>query len=179
MRYKGQGFDLKSFREKKKLSQKDISEAVNLPQSFLSAIENGKKSAPDSFIDDLARIYNEENISDYITDRKELQEAKYQYIKQTMVNSEGVNLTLTGIKSDVASELIKELGKAFPNEFGKSFNEIKQLPEHQESTIQILLNLLMNSESRFNVAQQRIQELEKEIFDLKSKLPRRNIKKTY
>ena len=178
MRPRGQRFDLKSFRDRNNLSQKEISEAVNLPQSFLSAIENGKKSAPHTFLDDLVRIYNVDNISDYIIERKDPQSPKIQNVKEAMVNSEGLNINLNGIKSDVAAALINLLGKYLPQEGDNSTILTDQVSEKNPSSFEMLVELLKKSEERNAAAQQKIQALEKEVFELKSKLPKRKVSTT-
>lgn len=179
MRYKGQGFDLKSFRRKRKLSQKEISEAVNLPQSFLSAIENGKKSAPDSFIDELARIYNVDNISDYITDRRDSEEPKSVDIKEAIVDSKGLNINLNGIKGETANTIISLLGTIIPDLQVKTSKETDEIVlEKSASTVDTMVKLLAKSEERCTIAEQRIKELEKEISDLKSKSPKRRKQQT-
>lgn len=85
MRPKGQLFDLKRFRAERNLTQKEISEAVNCPQSYLSAIENGKRSASQKLVENLSRIYNVNNISQYIHER----ESEASTFSKLIINSAG------------------------------------------------------------------------------------------
>ena len=56
MRPKGQIFDLRTFRADHKVSQKELAERFGRPQSFLSAIEHGKRSAPPALLDAWPRL---------------------------------------------------------------------------------------------------------------------------
>lgn len=173
MRRKEKTFDLERFRKTKNISQKEISEAVNLPQSFLSAIEHGKKVAPDSLIDELARIYNVDNISDYMVERKEPEDAKIQNVKEAMVNSKGLNINLNGMNSDTAAALISLLETFIAKDNGKTSNVSNSIPENNTATINLMASLLAKAEERYQEAQQKIKKLERENSELKSKLPKR------
>ena len=50
-------FDLKRFRKEHKISQKDLAEALDVAQSFISQIENGKNQMPESMLDKLSALY--------------------------------------------------------------------------------------------------------------------------
>ena len=95
MRPKGQIFDLKSFRaDHNNVSQKDVANAVGVKPSFLSAIENGKRSAPQSLLDALSKIYNEPDIDQYLHDRNEV-ENNISDINDSVINSPYSNVVLT------------------------------------------------------------------------------------
>ena len=51
------GQKLRAVRVKKKLTQKQVSSALNVTQSFLSAVERGKKSSCTAFVISLIRYY--------------------------------------------------------------------------------------------------------------------------
>lgn len=63
-----QRIDLKRFRKERHLTQKSVSEATGYQQCHVSAIENGKTSAPNAFINKLQQVYGVGNIRDYVYD---------------------------------------------------------------------------------------------------------------
>lgn len=63
-----QRIDLKRFRKERRLTQKSVSEATSYQQCHVSAIENGKTSAPNAFINKLQQVYGVGNIRDYVYD---------------------------------------------------------------------------------------------------------------
>jgi len=58
-------FDLKKFRKDFDLKQSDLQEILEIPQSFISKIENGKESLPKTHYRKLADKYGDEVISRY------------------------------------------------------------------------------------------------------------------
>ena len=62
-------FDLKRFREERKISQREISQKTGVAQSFISQIESGKDPMPDALVSKLKEIYHIDDISDYIKEK--------------------------------------------------------------------------------------------------------------
>lgn len=189
MRPKGQIFDLKTFRDDRKLTQKEISEAVKRPQSFLSAIEHGKRSAPPGFLDDLTRLYDVDNISDYIHDRPVETFGSVKDVKDSIVNSPGgmvlVNefgnkLTPTEIKRVL--EIQETAWREKMEEEGKETSEIAPSSppatpppsnDYDQSNVTNLVNLLTDAENRYKEAVAKIKELEGQVKELQAQLPKK------
>lgn len=53
-----QRFDLKRFRKDHKLTQKQICDALDYTQGFVSSMENGHDAIPEGFITKLCVVYN-------------------------------------------------------------------------------------------------------------------------
>ena len=53
-----QRFDLKRFRKDRKLTQKQICDALDYTQGFVSSMENGHDAIPDGFITKLCEVYD-------------------------------------------------------------------------------------------------------------------------
>lgn len=162
MRPKGQIFELKRFRAERNLTQKEISEAVNLPQSFLSAIEHGKRSAPQSLLDDLTRIYKVDNISDYLRDREEATFGEVSEVHNSIVNSPGGFMLLNEFKNKLSQQDIQKILEITE----------KSLPPNPPNaeTVADLVKLLSASEARCKQAEARVKELEKQVLDLQERL---------
>jgi len=62
-------FDLKAFRKDKKITQIELTTILDCRQSFISAIESGKRTLPKEKIDILREKYGD--ISDYITEKED------------------------------------------------------------------------------------------------------------
>lgn len=171
MRPKGQLFDLKRFRDDNKVTQKAIAEAVNRPQSFLSAIEHGRRSAPPAFLDDLARIYNVDNISDYISDREDFDAPSIEDVHNSIINSSTGSLLVTGINGAfTAQDLLKILSKQ-DKTVDLVLKETEVQPKKEEaSTVANLVHLLAAAEERYKEAEKKIRELEAQVNDLQRKL---------
>ena len=75
--------DLRKIRKEKHLTQMQLSELTDYPQSFISQIENGHSSAPDEFLARLKKALGVENIKDYVLedDPKILAKARGDYEK--------------------------------------------------------------------------------------------------
>lgn len=178
MRPKGQIFDLKSFRAKHNLSQKEVAEATGRKQSFLSAIEAGRRSAPDALLNDLVERYGEENISDYLHDR----------IEPTFGSVDNVNDAI--VNSPYGTILINEFGGKFSRkdimrllEIEKESREQVAEKEAEETskeaapqqgvdpaTLTNLVNLLTASEARNKEAEARIKILEAKVLELQAEI---------
>jgi predicted transcriptional regulator len=63
-------FDLKQFRKDKKITQNDLTIILNCKQSFISAVESGRRTLPKDKIKILESKFGD--ISDYITIKNDL-----------------------------------------------------------------------------------------------------------
>lgn len=180
MRPKGQFFDLESFRTKHKLSQKAIAEAVHRPQSFLSAIESGRRSAPPALLDELVNLYDEDNISDYLHDREEPSFGDVQNVRDAIVNSPGGVVLVNEFGNKLSDKEMMRILQ-IEEEARKQIEEdrIAVAPPVQNqptasvedfSTVANLVNLLTASEARSREYQDRIKELEAQVLDLQAQL---------
>lgn len=172
MRPKGQIFDLKAFRSHHNLSQKEVAEAVKRPQSFLSAIENGKRSAPPGFLDDLVRLYNVDNISDYISDRVEPDFGDVKNVRDAIVNSPGGVILMNEFGGKLSATDIMRILEI--EDKVREDNKPQHQPSEQDSsTVAELVKLLTAAEQRNREAEAKIKELERQVEDLKAQLPKR------
>lgn len=170
MRPKGQLFDLKRFRAVHNLSQKEIAEAVNRPQSFLSAIEHGKRSAPPGFLDNLSRIYHVDNISDYMRKAEEPTYGDVCNVKDAIVNSPGGLILLSEFGSKLTP---KEILRILAIEDSQCKEASSPQQASDSSTVSELVKLLTDANARCKKAEDRIRELEAQVKDLQAQLPKR------
>lgn len=179
MRPKGQIFDLKTFRESRNLTQKEIAEAVKRPQSFLSAIEHGKRSAPPGFLDDLTRIYDVDNISDYIHDRPATTYGSVEDVKNAIVNSPGGTVLVNEFGNKLSSDEIKRILEIEEMAWREKLIEEEKISaepprnDSDASTVSELVKLLTAAEARNREADARIKELERQVQDLQAQLPKK------
>lgn len=180
MRPKGQIFDLKSFRTERNLTQKQISEDVKRPQSFLSAIEHGKRSAPAELLDDLSRIYKVDNISDYLHDRPAPTYGAVEDVHNSIVNSPGGTVLVNEFSGKLSNEDIKRILDIEELAWRqKLLDEQKQTtppapPQETDiSTVAELVKLLSKAEERARLAEAKVKELTKQIQDLQAQLPKK------
>lgn len=96
---------------------KDMAETLEVTSAFLSAVENGKKSMPDSWFSK-------------VKDKYELTNEQYEQMKKCSLESQ--NAILLNIKN--ASGINRELAISF----ARQFNEM------DEETSQQILNVLKN-----------------------------------
>lgn len=177
MRPKGQIFDLRAFRNDRNLTQKEIAEAVNRPQSFLSAIEHGKRSAPPGFLDDLARLYDVDNISDYLRERDEPSFGEVKNVKDAIVNSPGGLILLNEFGHKLTTKEILQM-LSMEGDVGEKLVQhlIPRTPSADNSTVADLVKLLSDSQARCNRAEARVKELELLVADLQAQLPKKKRK---
>lgn len=178
MRPKGQIFDLRSFRAKHRLTQKEIAEAVNRPQSFLSAIEHGKRSAPPGFLDDLCRIYNEENISDFLHDREDVgpQYGDISNVNDAIINSPGGVMLQNEFGNKLSKQEIARILEIEKTAMKIEAQEDAPTPASTTSTdsatISDLVKMLMEERAQRSIAENKVRELEQQVADLQAKLPK-------
>lgn len=58
-------FNLRRLRTDLRLKQSDVAQTLEIPQSSVSAMENGKTTVSPAYIDKLQEVYNIDNIDDY------------------------------------------------------------------------------------------------------------------
>ena len=63
-------FDVSRLRKENGMSQNELANLLQMTQSFLSAIENGKSPLPVEKEDRLCEIFGLQNLNDYIVDAK-------------------------------------------------------------------------------------------------------------
>lgn len=169
MRPKGQMFDLKRFREERNLTQKQLSELLKRPQSFLSAIEHGKRSAPDAMLDQLANAYNVDNISDYLSDHPDVDEyaeAGVKDVRDAIVNSPGGLILMTNLEGKLASKDLVNLLKTIKG---------LSVEEHEHTTPQFTAQETAMAASLIEMLkkeQARTFELDKENKELRAEVER-------
>lgn len=176
MKYKeGFIFDLKRFRAKHNLSQKDLAEALNVTQSFLSYIENGKRQASPEFVDKLSQIYDEKNISDYIRERTQPDNGTIRNVRDAIVNSPGGMLLMNEFGKKLSDQEILRIldiqKEIVEDKISTISNETNQVIAQDDNTIARLVSLLEVSNHRYDEALSKIQKLEEEIEKLRSRVP--------
>lgn len=62
-------FDLKRFRKDFVLKQSDVADILGISQNFISKIETGKESFPNSHYETLKEKYGEEALKDYVSEK--------------------------------------------------------------------------------------------------------------
>lgn len=171
MRPKGQLFDLKRFRAERNLTQIEMSEALDVPQSFVSSIENGKRCASKSFLDKLSDHYKVDNISDYLSNPISSSPQIMKNIRNSIVNSPGgINLT-HGIANKLSkSELVELVTKSKTSEDFAS-------PTLSSDATLTFLNLLVSAEERYLRERERADQLKEEVIRLKNELKQYKNKK--
>ncbi|MBD5195092.1 MAG: helix-turn-helix transcriptional regulator [Bacteroidales bacterium] len=158
MRPKGQLFDMKSFRLERKITQQEVAEAVNVNKSFINAIEHGKRSAPPGVLNELARIYQVEDISQYLYDPAPAMEIKN--VRSSNINSPGgvvvPSETLNKVpKEDLDRILIKDVSNSDSNG-----------TDATSSMADRLFQLLKLAEDRYERERQKADELTKRVIEL-------------
>lgn len=110
--------DLQRIRRDKKLSQKQIAEILNVPQSFVSQVENMKSPMPEYWISIFANKLNISDISDY---EVELEEQK---ISQVFNSQNGLS-----VFNDIDKfiELLKSRDSVFKEIVQKKDEQIDRL----------------------------------------------------
>ncbi len=110
--------DLQKIRRDKKLSQKQIAEILNVPQSFVSQVENMKSPMPEYWISILVNKLNISDVSDY---EVELEEQK---ISQVFNSQNGLS-----IFNDIDKfiELLKSRDSVFKEIVQKKDEQIDRL----------------------------------------------------
>ncbi|MCH5225722.1 MAG: helix-turn-helix transcriptional regulator [Muribaculaceae bacterium] len=64
-------FDISRLRKEKGMSQSELAQQLQMTQSFLSAIENGKSPLPIEKEERLCEIFGLTNLNDYVVDKRQ------------------------------------------------------------------------------------------------------------
>lgn len=78
-----QFINLKQFRKERGLTQKQLGDALQLPQSTISYLENGLQEATDYLIDCIKRVYNVDNLDGYVYERKTFHDPEKLFMKKS------------------------------------------------------------------------------------------------
>lgn len=177
MRPKGQIFDLKRFRADHKVTQKELSELLDRPQSFLSAIEHGKRSAPPAMLDALADAYKVENISDYLSDptaTDKYEEAGVKDVHDAIVNSPGGVILMTNLEGKLANKDLVNLLKTIKGLSADEQEHTPPQPTVQDTAMTAsLIEMLKNEQARNIELDKENKELRAEVERLREQLPKR------
>lgn len=66
-------YDLPRLRKTLQMTQSKLAQLLQISQGFLSSVENGRNPFPDERVDDLQKIFPNEDLSDYeVTEQKAL-----------------------------------------------------------------------------------------------------------
>lgn len=175
MRPKGQLFDLARFRRDKKVTQKELSELLNRPQSFLSAIEHGRRSAPAPMLDELAERYKVDNITDYLSDPPDAPDfGDVKDVHDAIVNSPGGLILMNQLDGKMSQDDVIKLLKIVKGlNIAEEHREVPQLAS-QDSTIAVgLVGLLEKEQQRNMELEKENKELRAEVERLRNQLPKR------
>lgn len=108
------GKQLRSLRIEKDLRLKEMADELGVTVAYLSAVENGKRTVPDSWIEQIARMYDlsdEEIIS--------LQRAAYENKKAIKINFENAN--------EYETELVLSFARKFKTLSVEQANELQKI----------------------------------------------------
>lgn len=169
MRQKGQLFDLRRFRADHKVTQKELAERFSRPQSFLSAIEHGKRSAPVTLLDELAEAYKVDNISEYLSDPPSPTIGSVENVSNSLVNSPGSTMLFNESGRQLTREEVKQL-------LDMEVADAKQSEQQATTSVDTfadLVTMLKNAQERADKLEKENQALRAEIDTLKSLLPKR------
>ena len=72
----GRDIDLQRIRKEQKVTQQRLAELTQYPQSFISQIENGRVTAPQSFLKKLQELFGIEDLEPYFIPTPEEQAVK-------------------------------------------------------------------------------------------------------
>lgn len=161
MRPKGQIFDLKRFRDERKLTQKELALLLDRPQSFLSAIEHGKRSAPEAMLDTLSDKYDVDNISDYLSDPPQPTHGNMKDIKNAIINSPGGFMLLEEFGGKLSP---KEIMRILDIQQAEILRSVSPPPSQKET------DALSDLVTMLKKTQEKVEELEKEKMELKAEV---------
>lgn len=108
------GKQLRSLRIEKDLRLKEMADELGVTVAYLSAVENGKRTVPDSWIEQIARMYDlsdEEIIS--------LQRAAYENKKAIKINFENAN--------ECETELVLSFARKFKTLSVEQANKLQKI----------------------------------------------------
>ncbi|MBD5583797.1 MAG: helix-turn-helix transcriptional regulator [Clostridia bacterium] len=148
---------MKSFRLERKITQQEVAEAVNVNKSFINAIEHGKRSAPAGVLNELARIYQVEDISQYLYDPSPAMEITN--VRSSNINSPGGVV----VPSETLNKVPKEdLERILTNNSDSNTHGT----DTTSSMTDRLFQLLKLAEDRYERERQKADELTKRVIEL-------------
>lgn len=159
MRPKGQLFDMKSFRLERKITQQEVAEAVNVNKSFINAIEHGKRSAPAGVLNELARIYQVEDISQYLYDPSPSPAMEITNVRSSNINSPGGVVVPSERLNKVPKEDLERILTNNPDSNTHDTDATSSMTDR-------LFQLLKLAEDRYERERQKADELTKRVIEL-------------
>ena len=171
MRPKGQIFDLKRFRDERNLTQKELSHLLNRPQSFLSAIEHGKRSAPEGMLNTLSDTYHVDNISDYLSDPPKPPQGNIEDIKNAIINSPGGFMLLNEFGGKLTPTEIMRILDIEEAEFRRAMTP--QPSPRESEAFADLVTMLKNAQEKTEALERENKELRAEVERLREQLSKR------
>lgn len=164
-------YDISRLRKENGMSQSELAGLLQMTQSFLSAIENGKSPLPIDKEEKLCEIFSLHDLNDYAIDKKPETEDKKSLTEMT--------------DSDLFNQLLSRFHKqAHSEESEHHHHDHHQRIEELQQKVDILFtrnDALMLRNDNLNADNDRlrseiddyrseIERLRKEIFELKTKL---------
>lgn len=171
MRPKGQIFDLKRFRDERNLTQKELALLLNRPQSFLSAIEHGKRSAPEAMLDTLCKEYHVDNISDYLSEPPKPIQGNMEDIKNAIINSPGGFMLLNEFGGKLSPKEIMRILEIEEDEY-KKITPPSPSPKETDAFAD-LVTMLKKAQEKADALERENRELRTEVEHLKAQLDKR------
>lgn len=163
-------FDISRLRKENGMSQSELASLLQMTQSFLSAIENGKSPLPIEKEERLCEIFGIENLNEYVMERK----------------GEGNERNLTEMTdSDLFNQLLNRFHKQAHSAESEHHHHdhhqrIDSLQQKVDSLMMRIDNLMMRNDSlnadndrlrsEIDAYRAEIDNLRKENYDLKVKL---------
>lgn len=162
-------FDISRLRKDNGMSQSELANLLQITQSFLSAIENGKSPLPVEKEEKLREVFGHSNLNDYVIDKRD---------------SSDKNLT-DMTDSDLFNQLLSRFHKqAHSEESEHHHHDHHQKIEELESKLDSLFNrndaLMLRNDSlsadndklrsELDAARSEIEKLRTEIFNLRTQL---------
>ena len=160
MRKKGIRLDLKRFREDYNVSQKDIAEVLNRPQSFMSAIEHGKRPIPDFLLDELVNHFKVKNIDEYIVTPEEMATTNNENIHNAFINNQ---VDSPGARFFVGDD------ECLPSK-KQTEQSNNEAPQSESNNFNQLIQLLSNSDKRYEEARREVEYLRNRVQELEEQL---------
>ena len=175
-----QVFDLKKFRTERKISQKELAAKLGCAQSFLSAVEHGKRVLPTNMIDELEKAYGFDNIDDYMVEREEKPSVAPgtvtdSDIDNAVVNSPGGTVLVNEFGDKLSKEdmlkMLKITKDTVDSEVAKHDAACSTAaPAEDQTKLGTLIELLSSAEKRYQEMKEKADNMERENNILRAKL---------
>lgn len=166
--------DIVRIRRELGISQREMASALNMHQSFLSNIENGRCALPFDKMEKLIKIYNITEPEKYMIEIPD--SAQVKNVQRTLL---GTN-TFTNNSMMCPTSIIEEMQKMFDSHAEKINKKSDEdyLKEQLEKSSRRIENLETRNDSlteKNEVLQEKITELNSEIFRLREILAKNGI----